>query len=86
MPGENQASDAHSGGINNERHPRAIIFRRVLKEWQAVVTVLLGCDTPTPVPGFLPSYPSWPPNIVRLTAKLVVLFNNIYCFLVLCFK
>lgn len=52
MPGENQASNAHSGGINNERHHRVIIFKRVLKEWQAVVTVLLGCDTPTPVPWF----------------------------------
>lgn len=37
-------------------------------------------------PGFLPSYLSWPPNIVRLTVKLVVLLNDIYCFLVLCFK
>jgi len=56
MPGENQASDDHSGGINDERHPSAVVFRRNLKEWQeagmAGTTVRLGYDTQTPLPWF----------------------------------
>lgn len=32
MPREHQANSAHSGRINKERHPRAVIFRRILRE------------------------------------------------------
>ena len=56
MPGENQASNDHSGGINDERHPSVVIFRRILKEWQeagmAGMTVCSGYDTQTPLPWF----------------------------------
>ena len=86
MPGENQASDDHSGGINDERHPRVVIFRRNLKEWQeagmAGLTVHLGYDTQTPLPCFFLTHTSLGLLTLRLTVKPIDLLN-IYCCLIL---
>lgn len=88
MQRESRAHTTHSGGINNDRHPGAVIFRRILKGWQAASPVLLGCAVPTPVRWYSPRIPLLLSSRCKTSYQISSSFEQraLFVDLVLCFK